>query len=800
MNNHHTVRQQIICLLLFFLFACEFGSQKTIDAQTQAYLAQFSHIKTWLQVDHTYPKGNVSADLKKIVIHFSQPMVTLPELQKPTDPDFIKIHPKLPGEFQWLNTQTLVYHLREPPPLEKSFEVKIQAGPQSLLGYALLKPISFAFFINSDSQKFFEKKEEPKSVIVEPQRSETQEIFSPEIFIHFINGVLTLNQNLDSTKLSDKKISQLESSLQPKNPILINLFLPQSLRLGDGFFAEAAITNNSDRAQRASLTWQAEDFKVTQADKEINLEKHQTLHVMAKLGAKGGHFSFQNQEKKSRIQLTADINPGLFSETAEITVRFPKADRETFLGLAEQKTQISFSQESDALNSFGGLRIFLGGAPYSVVKKMLQNLYHRSQTSESPLLKLTLFSLFPQDVTLYRLDPQTFEQREVFLKEGLKNLEMTSLSTNELLDLMEIDKNFSTQLGLVLKERGQDSLKRSVVDLKLREFIPLVRYLKHFPQGYENEFDLLKKTWPELDFFKQSLLVSLFFERDPYDPLVLNWLETSPENFKLLFLPDFKPNADEYFCLVQAWIFLIEIEARSPLIEPVLSHLLQWQGKLASAENTIELDFLRGFKIYLDQFGNHSRSTQAKIILNGKEILNSQLTFDDEIFLPASLLPKKVDIEVIREEGAFLFYHVEYVVMKTDPKIQKERGLSVVKTFLDRSGQVVSPDFLQAGQIYEVRLQCFLSQKMSDLVMEDSLPAGTSYVSLEVPHSTLKTNQIRDRLLRAQFNPIPMGLFEFSYFVVAQYRGEFEVPETRLFSESSSQFFATSPQQKVHIY
>lgn len=182
----------IIFFLPFFLFSCHFTSS---DDQTQDYLKQYSDQKQALEVDYTSPTGEVAVNVNKVVVHFTQPMVALSTVGQTTTSDLVTVTPRVDGFFKWVNTRTLIFQTKGNLPYATDFKVKVLAGKQSLLGFAMLKDFEFSF-----------NTPEPRVLSVNPQTASVDVKRSPEITLNF-------NQSLSLVGLK----SFLSFSSEPDN-------------------------------------------------------------------------------------------------------------------------------------------------------------------------------------------------------------------------------------------------------------------------------------------------------------------------------------------------------------------------------------------------------------------------------------------------------------------------------------------------------------------------------------------------------------------------------------------------------
>lgn len=129
-------------VVFFLVLSCQ---KDFFDSNTKEYLKQYSDEKKPLAIDYFLPDGDTTVDQNKIVIHFTQPMIALSRLGQTVKTDLVDIEPKVKGSFKWANTKTLVYQAEGNLPFATDFTVKVLAGKESLLGFALLKDFVFSF-------------------------------------------------------------------------------------------------------------------------------------------------------------------------------------------------------------------------------------------------------------------------------------------------------------------------------------------------------------------------------------------------------------------------------------------------------------------------------------------------------------------------------------------------------------------------------------------------------------------------------------------------------------------------------
>lgn len=147
-NHFFALLKRFNFFLFAFLIACQVLPACRVpekDPATREYLKQYANQKKPLAVDFYAPAGQVSVYENKITVHFTQPMVPLSALGRENGREVVRIDPRPPGYFKWVNTRTLVYQVKGRLPYATTFQVTVRAGEQSLLGFALLKNFTYTF-------------------------------------------------------------------------------------------------------------------------------------------------------------------------------------------------------------------------------------------------------------------------------------------------------------------------------------------------------------------------------------------------------------------------------------------------------------------------------------------------------------------------------------------------------------------------------------------------------------------------------------------------------------------------------
>lgn len=195
-----------VLFLPLFFFSCHFTAP---DDQTQDYLTQYSNQKQPLEVDYTSPTGEVAVSANKVVVHFTQPMVALSTVGQTTSSDLVTITPAVDGFFKWVNTRTLVFQSKGDLPYATDFRIKVSAGKQSLLGFAMLKDLAFSFHTP-----------EPRVLSVTPQTASTDVKRSPEITLGFNQplSLVELKSFLSFEYAADNKAIGFDVTCLPMDP------------------------------------------------------------------------------------------------------------------------------------------------------------------------------------------------------------------------------------------------------------------------------------------------------------------------------------------------------------------------------------------------------------------------------------------------------------------------------------------------------------------------------------------------------------------------------------------------------
>lgn len=133
----------IIFVLLFALQNCQSSSS---SQSNQKYLQQFKNNQKPLKVLSVSPTGELDHAPNQVIVHYSQPMVSLQSLhQSQNSSPFVEITPQPQGSFRWVNSRTLVFETKGEFDYATKYQVKVLAGEQSQLGYALLNEEVYTF-------------------------------------------------------------------------------------------------------------------------------------------------------------------------------------------------------------------------------------------------------------------------------------------------------------------------------------------------------------------------------------------------------------------------------------------------------------------------------------------------------------------------------------------------------------------------------------------------------------------------------------------------------------------------------
>lgn len=176
----------ILLVLILLLQNCQ---SSTSSERNKKYLEQFKNKQAPLQVVSVSPEGALPNQPKQVIVHYSQPMVALQSLhQSQANSDFVEISPKPAGSFRWVNSRTLIFETKDGFDFATRYQVKVLAGQQSQLGYALLKEKAFEF-----------ETPRPKVLSVSPASS-NKISFEPKLKVRF-NQPIHVNDLQSKVKL-----------------------------------------------------------------------------------------------------------------------------------------------------------------------------------------------------------------------------------------------------------------------------------------------------------------------------------------------------------------------------------------------------------------------------------------------------------------------------------------------------------------------------------------------------------------------------------------------------------------------
>lgn len=181
----------------FFLVACSGQKASPADSDMAEYLGQFQNGS--LSVDYIAPSGVVGPDAERIVVHFTQPMVSLGQIGQSVREDVAAIVPPVQGRFYWANTRTWIFEPREVFSINQTYKVTVRAGKESLLGRALLSDHVFEFQVKSS----LKSRELPYRVSWQQQspdnepEPEAPQLPAPQTATrHLLNVILAVEKNV----------------------------------------------------------------------------------------------------------------------------------------------------------------------------------------------------------------------------------------------------------------------------------------------------------------------------------------------------------------------------------------------------------------------------------------------------------------------------------------------------------------------------------------------------------------------------------------------------------------------------
>lgn len=291
-----------VWLLFFFVLSCDSNLK---DQATKEYLAQYQDQKSPLAIDYHSPEGVVPVSQNKIVIHFTQPMVSLSALKPNSNSSLVTIEPKPEGYFKWVNTKTLVYQVKEKLEYATTYHVKVKSGHESLLGLALIKDFNFSFATPKPQVTKFYPAPSSKNValdqVIRIDFNQDVDINKVGRFINYsLVGGTAIDYTLECFRAKkDDPIKKVCSrvTVKPKKPL--SKFTSSSLIVDKGLQGVAG-TDASDISYSAVYTTYG-DFNISKIECEKKCRPNGALKIQSSTPIKPDEFykyvSFQPEVK-----------------------------------------------------------------------------------------------------------------------------------------------------------------------------------------------------------------------------------------------------------------------------------------------------------------------------------------------------------------------------------------------------------------------------------------------------------------------------------------------------------------------
>jgi hypothetical protein len=197
-----------------------------------------------LEITFAAPRGKTDNpnESDSIVIMFNYPMIPLEAIDDRKDPDFVRISPRVKGDFHWLNPKTLTFTPKEQLPCATEFTVSIKEGTQSFQGHYLANEFNWNFqtitpelirHIPSDKRNWVDLDTNIWLVFNMPVSTN-----KAESFIYLYSSERGKSDSSLSFSLSHPSREQIEEQNMKYEPQQILLIRPDKLSVGQTYSAE----------------------------------------------------------------------------------------------------------------------------------------------------------------------------------------------------------------------------------------------------------------------------------------------------------------------------------------------------------------------------------------------------------------------------------------------------------------------------------------------------------------------------------------------------------------------------------
>lgn len=627
-----------------------------------------------------------------------------------------------------------------------------------------------------------------------------------------------------------------KNEFHTKKELMVRPALPRFLRVGDTMTAGGVVHNESPSAMDINITGTVEGItQKGEAAKSLNLTPGSVREVTYDYAANESsnatfYFSAKAGDLSDQVQVSLPVSYPVDLETMAVS------------GVTEDFEKQEFIKPTDLYDSTGGLSVSLSSTNLSGLEQELGNLFDYPfgclEQKVSRIFPVVLMDRILADFGIEEKKLADYRDRvEDFLATIADYQDYTggfyywpgSWSTSPYLTayvteflLLAREANYAVDEA-VLKKAEQYMLKilqgqdTTLGDIHWSEKVAMIGALSRLGNLQQSYIDTLTQNWDKLSFYSKANVLELIHRINPTFFQVQPWLDSLLNQVVEAGSTANVAEADQ-----SAWSFymgsnrmntasllqaVLAINPEHPLI-PKIANWLVYVKRAKNPwgwENTHEtVAVLKAIKDYYDIYEKTEPNFKS-MVQRGESVL-LEAAFEGRSFgAVRKTLPLKEVLEkellLFRKEGeGKLFYRAQLdYAKKQERDYPVEEGIVVGRQIETLDGTVLK-DQLPLGQTLLVRLNLVFLVDSHFVVVKDPLPAGLEPVNMSLAGNSYEklarakntgvdanwtfadlVNQIEmhnDQVL-AFADYVPLGSYEFTYYVRATTPGNFAAPAAK---------------------
>lgn len=625
------------------------------------------------------------------------------------------------------------------------------------------------------------------------------------------------------------------SEFKVSRDVLIRPFLPRFISTGDEAALGAIVVNNTAEVQKIKVKIEASGIKIIDEETKEEIlgpgeQKKFIWSTLAKVGKLARiklSAAAENKTLKDAVEISIPIKSYSFPETVAVSGQALDTKEETILlpkDIEGREGEANLTWSS-SLGTAGieGLQ-YLFTYPYycveQITSRMMPAIFVNRILTQAKLSKTGSVNSHELDSVIndgiqrlnsqqhpdggwgwwieYESDPflssYAFEALTEAKKDGFTVAEKTLTGAADFLEskLVRPDErvglNNQAYFLYVLREKNKNlgAFASNLFDRRFELSLEARAYLAMAMKNMPGQSGKAKKLMDEIISVAKKTATTTHWEE-------------SRQEFGFM-----GGNTTATAAILEA---LVTLDSKNPLIAEVVRYLINERIDNHWATTRETAASIKAISSQLIKNGDQNLDETYRLLLNGKIFKEGKFTKEDLLRLEETTISiDKFKIGAnnklkIQKSGQGNFYYnlnLKYYLPFSETK-PLERGMVVVREFVDSQGKILPVDSLPENSEVWVRLIIVAPEERRFVVIEDALPAGLESVNESLKNVSIlnkygpppkeKDNRILyfdhreyhddKTTLFAQF--LPAGVYEFSYRVRSTTPGRFHYPPAQAY-------------------